>query len=191
MQAGCALIGGETAEMPGFYPPEEYDIAGFAVGMVDEPKIFDNSAIQAGDTVIALPSSGLHSNGYSLVRKVFYVERPGALARYVDELGCSLGDALLTPTRIYAKAMKALKAAATVKAAAHITGGGFYENIPRALPKGMTARIDKAPCVSRRFSACCKRPAIFPSTTCSTPSTWAWAWPRSSPRMRRTRPFAR
>ncbi len=144
VQAGCALIGGETAEMPGFYPKEEYDIAGFAVGLVDEPKIFDNAAVRAGDAVIALPSSGLHSNGYSLVRKVFYVERPGALARYVDELGCSLGDALLTPTRIYAKAMKALKAAATVKAAAHITGGGFYENIPRALPKGMTARIDKS-----------------------------------------------
>ena len=143
VQAKCALIGGETAEMPGFYPENEYDIAGFAVGLVDLPRMFDNTKIKAGDAILALPSSGIHSNGYSLVRRVFGVERPGVLSRYMDEIGCSLGDALLAPTRIYVSAMDALKAAVTVRAAAHITGGGFYENIPRCLPEGMAARINK------------------------------------------------
>ena len=144
VEADCALIGGETAEMPGFYPADEYDLAGFAVGMVDKPKIFDNSSVKAGDALIALPSSGLHSNGFSLVRKVFYVEQRGSLSRYIDDLGCSLGEALLRPTRIYVKSVRALKAAAKVKALAHITGGGFFENMPRALPKGMSAKIDTA-----------------------------------------------
>jgi phosphoribosylformylglycinamidine cyclo-ligase len=158
VQAGCALIGGETAEMPQFYPPGEYDIAGFAVGIVDQPKMFDPSRILPGDAVLALPSSGLHSNGYSLVRRVFRVGEPGVLTRYMDELGSSLGDALLTPTRIYVTAMNALKAAATVKAAAHITGGGFFENIPRALPKGYSAKIDvralRIPAIFRLLQQC-------------------------------------
>lgn len=140
VQAGCALIGGETAEMPGFYPEDEYDLAGFAVGMVDKEKIIDNSAVKPGDAIIALASSGVHSNGFSLVRKVFDVEHSD-LAIHRDELGESLGEALLRPTKIYVKPMLALMEAVTVKAVSHITGGGFYENIPRSLPQGCAARI--------------------------------------------------
>ncbi|NLA77405.1 MAG: phosphoribosylformylglycinamidine cyclo-ligase [Clostridiales bacterium] len=141
VQAGAALIGGETAEMPGFYPEDEYDLAGFCVGMVDREKIFDNTAVKAGDAIIALPSSGVHSNGFSLVRKVFDVEN-NDLGIYSDELGCTLGEALLAPTKIYVKPLLALAKAVTVKAVSHITGGGFYENIPRSLPEGFTAKID-------------------------------------------------
>ena len=140
VQAGCALIGGETAEMPGFYPEDEYDLAGFAVGMVDKEKIIDNSAVKPGDVIIGLASSGVHSNGFSLVRKVFDVEHSD-LAIHRDELGESLGEALLRPTKIYVKPMLALMEAVTVKAVSHITGGGFYENIPRSLPQGCAARI--------------------------------------------------
>ena len=140
VQAGCALIGGETAEMPGFYPEDEYDLAGFAVGMVDKEKIIDNSAVKPGDAIIGLASSGVHSNGFSLVRKVFDVEHSD-LAIHRDELGESLGEALLRPTKIYVKPMLALMEALTVKAVSHITGGGFYENIPRSLPQGCAARI--------------------------------------------------
>ncbi|MCI8817059.1 MAG: phosphoribosylformylglycinamidine cyclo-ligase [Angelakisella sp.] len=140
VQAGCALIGGETAEMPGFYPEDEYDLAGFAVGMVDKEKIIDNSAVKPGDAIIGLASSGVHSNGFSLVRKVFDVEHSD-LAIHRDELGESLGEALLRPTKIYVKPMLALMEAVTVKAVSHITGGGFYENIPRSLPQGCAARI--------------------------------------------------
>ncbi len=143
VQAGCALVGGETAEMPGFYPEDEYDLAGFSVGVVEKTKIFDKSAVRAGDVLIALPSSGVHSNGFSLVRKVLDIEAKGVSA-YSGELGTTLGEALLTPTRIYVKPMLALCEALTVKAVSHITGGGFYENIPRALPEGMTAVIDKS-----------------------------------------------
>ena len=144
VQAGCAIIGGETAEMPGFYEAEEYDMAGFAVGIVDKPKIFDKNTIVEGDVIIGLPSSGLHSNGFSLVRKVFDVENQD-LSAPVEELGgASLGEALLTPTRIYVKPMLALMEAVQIKSASHITGGGFYENLPRALPPGMTARIKEA-----------------------------------------------
>ena len=143
VQSGCALIGGETAEMPGFYPEDEYDLAGFTVGVVDEPKIFDNTKVKAGDVIIALPSSGVHSNGFSLVRKVFDIENAD-LKMYSDELGMTLGEALLTPTRIYVKPMLALAENVTVKAVSHITGGGFYENIPRSLPKGFAAKIDSA-----------------------------------------------
>lgn len=139
-QAGCALIGGETAEMPGFYPEEEYDLAGFAVGVADKKKIIDSSAVRPGDAIIGLASSGVHSNGFSLVRKVFDVEHKD-LTIHRDELGGSLGEALLTPTRIYVKPMLALLEQVTVKAVSHITGGGFYENIPRALPEGCAARI--------------------------------------------------
>lgn len=144
VQSGAALIGGETAEMPGFYPVDEYDLAGFAVGMVDKKDILDNSAIKEGDVVIALPSSGVHSNGFSLVRKVFDVEHAD-LTSPLDELdGKSLGEALLTPTKIYVKPMLALFDKVKVKGVSHITGGGFYENIPRSIPDGFCAEIDKS-----------------------------------------------
>ncbi len=144
VQAGCALIGGETAEMPGFYPPDEYDLAGFSVGVVDRKKILDKSSIRPGDVLLALPSSGIHSNGFSLVRKVFDVERAD-LHLTLDCLGGrTLGEALLAPTRIYVKPMLQLFEAVRVKGVAHITGGGFFENIPRSLPAGMTAKIEKS-----------------------------------------------
>ena len=143
VQSGAALIGGETAEMPGFYPVDEYDLAGFSVGVVDRDKILDKSAVRPGDKLIALPSSGVHSNGFSLVRKVFNVENADLTAP-VDALGGkSLGETLLTPTKIYVKPMLALMEAVTVKSVAHITGGGFFENIPRALPEGCAAKIDR------------------------------------------------
>ncbi len=143
VQAGCALIGGETAEMPGFYPEDEYDLAGYSTGIVDKAKIFDNSAIRPGDALIALPSSGPHSNGYSLIRKVFDVENRD-LAVHSDELGCTIGEALLTPTTIYVQPVLKLAEAVTVKGLSNITGGGFYENIPRSLPEGTSAKIDKS-----------------------------------------------
>ena len=143
MQSGAALIGGETAEMPGFYGESEYDLAGFAVGIVDRAKILDNSAMEPGDAVIAIPSSGVHSNGFSLVRRVFDVEH-GALERRYDELSGTLGETLLTPTRIYVKPVLAMIGAARVRALSHITGGGFYENVPRSIPDGLCARIEKA-----------------------------------------------
>ena len=179
-QAGCALIGGETAEMPGFYPEDEFDLAGFSVGLADRGRLADREKVRQGDlivglpstgphsngfslirkliaghdlsepfgdstlgeTLLALPSSGVHSNGYSLVRKVFYVEHAD-LGRFVPELGQPLGEALLTPTRIYVKTLLPLIESSLIKSAAHITGGGFYENIPRSLPDGLTARIEK------------------------------------------------
>ena len=144
VQAGCALVGGETAEMPGFYPVNEYDLAGFTVGAVDKSKILDNSTMQAGDVVIALPSSGVHSNGFSLVRKIFDLENdPEVLTRYSDRLGRTLGEALLQPTRIYVKPVLAVMDEITVKGVSHITGGGFYENLPRCLKKGCGVRIEK------------------------------------------------
>ncbi|MBC8547282.1 phosphoribosylformylglycinamidine cyclo-ligase [Clostridiaceae bacterium NSJ-31] len=143
VQAGCALVGGETAEMPGFYPADEYDLAGFSVGVVDKDKIFDSSAIQAGDAIIALASSGVHSNGFSLVRKVFDIEHCD-LSAYSAELGRGLGETLLTPTKIYVKPILELAKAVTIKSVSHITGGGFYENIPRALPEGKRAVVERA-----------------------------------------------
>ena len=144
VQSGSALIGGETAEMPGFYPADEYDLAGFSVGIVDKEKILDKTAVREGDVVLALPSSGVHSNGFSLVRKVFDIERAD-LGRPLEALGGrSLGETLLTPTKIYVKPMLDLFASVTVKAVSHITGGGFYENIPRSIPKGFGAKIRKA-----------------------------------------------
>jgi phosphoribosylformylglycinamidine cyclo-ligase len=142
VQAGAALIGGETAEMPGFYAEGEYDLAGFAVGIVDKERIIDGSKVTAGDVLIALPSSGLHSNGFSLVRRVFDVEGCD-LHRRVEELGSTLGEALLTPTKIYVKPLLELVSALPVKAVCHITGGGFYENIPRCLPQGLCAKIEE------------------------------------------------
>ena len=143
VQAGCALIGGETAEHPGTMQPDDYDLAGFSVGLVDKEKVIDRSQVSDGDVVIALASSGLHSNGYSLVRKVFDVEHCD-LEAYVPELGKTLGEALLTPTRIYVKPVLAAIEAADVHGISHITGGGFYENIPRSIPDGFCANIDKA-----------------------------------------------
>ena len=144
VQAGCALVGGETAEMPGFYPEDEYDLAGFTVGAVDKSRLLDNSTMVPGDVLIALPSSGVHSNGFSLVRRVFDLEQdPDVLTRYTEELGRPLGEALLAPTRIYVKPVLALMDQVTVKGVSHITGGGFYENIPRSLKEGCCARIRK------------------------------------------------
>ena len=144
VQAGCALVGGETAEMPGFYPEDEYDLAGFSVGVVDKSKILDKNTMQEGDVLIALPSSGVHSNGFSLARKVFQVEKGGLDRRY-DDLSRTLGETLLTPTRIYVKPVLALlEAGVRIRSVSHITGGGFYENIPRSLAEGMTARIERS-----------------------------------------------
>ncbi len=144
VQSGCALIGGETAEHPGVMNPDDYDLAGFAVGIVDKAKMIDGSRMKAGDIILALPSSGLHSNGFSLVRKVFDIEHAD-LNRPLDGLdGKSLGEELLTPTKLYVKPVLAALRAARVYGASHITGGGFYENIPRCLPEGMTAKIHKS-----------------------------------------------
>ena len=143
VQAGCALIGGETAEHPGMMGAEDYDLAGFSVGIVDKPKIINQTAMRPGDVVLALPSSGIHSNGYSLVRKVFNVEHAN-LNLHCEDLGQTLGEALLTPTRIYVKPVLRCMEEATVKGVSHITGGGFFENIPRCLPEGLAAKIDKA-----------------------------------------------
>jgi len=143
VQAGCALIGGETAEHPGMMAADDYDLAGFTVGIVDKPKVIDNTRMAEGDVVIALPSSGFHSNGFSLVRKVFDVENAD-LNEYFEELGCTLGEALLKPTVIYVKQALRCIEAADVKGISHITGGGFYENVPRCIPDGLCAKIDKA-----------------------------------------------
>ena len=145
VQAGCSLVGGETAEHPGVMAEDDYDLAGFTVGAVDKSKILDNSTMQPGDVIIALPSTGVHSNGFSLVRKVFDIENhPEVLNRHYDELGMTLGEALLAPTRIYVKPVLAVMKQITVKGVSHITGGGFYENIPRGLKAGCCARIAKA-----------------------------------------------
>ena len=143
VQSGAALIGGETAEMPGFYPEEEYDLAGFCVGAVDKAKVIDNKRMKAGDIIIALPSSGVHSNGFSLVRRVFDVENSDIKTPLEALGGKSLGETLLTPTKIYVKPILKLLEKADVKGISHITGGGFYENIPRSIPDGLTAKIDK------------------------------------------------
>ena len=145
VQAGCALVGGETAEMPGFYPEDEYDLAGFTVGAVDKSKILDNSTMQPGDVIIALPSTGVHSNGFSLVRKIFDLENnPDVLKKTFDGMDKTLGEALLAPTKIYVKPVLKVLEEVDVKGISHITGGGFYENIPRSLKKGCCARINKA-----------------------------------------------
>lgn len=151
VQSGCALIGGETAEHPGTMEANDYDLAGFAVGIVDKTKVIDQKKMAVGDVILALPSSGCHSNGYSLVRKVFDVENTD-LNKYYEELGTTLGESLLTPTVIYVKPVLAAIEAAEVHGVSHITGGGFYENIPRCIPEGLTAKIEKA---------AIKVPAIF------------------------------
>ena len=149
VQSGCALIGGETAEHPGMMPEEDYDLAGFTVGVVDKKKIIDGSRLEVGDVLLGVKSSGVHSNGFSLVRKVFGIGADDQadkeiLSHYYDELGSTLGETLLTPTRIYVKPVLAAIQAADIKAISHITGGGFYENIPRMLKEGLTAKIEKA-----------------------------------------------
>ena len=144
VQSGSALIGGETAEMPGFYPIDEYDLAGFSVGIVDKSRVVDKKSMQEGDIIIALPSSGVHSNGFSLVRKVFDIENCDIKLPRVELDGKSLGEVLLTPTKIYVKPMLALFEQVKVKGVSHITGGGFYENIPRSIPDGLGAVVDKS-----------------------------------------------
>ena len=144
VQSGAALIGGETAEMPGFYGLDEYDLAGFSVGVVDRKKVFDNTQIKEGDVIIGLASSGVHSNGFSLVRKVFDIENSDIKKPVAELGGKSLGEALLEPTKIYVKPVLNLSEKVTIKAVSHITGGGFYENIPRSIPKGYSAQIDKS-----------------------------------------------
>ena len=144
VQAGAALIGGETAEMPGFYPEDEYDLAGYSTGVVDRDKIIDNKTMREGDVILALPSSGVHSNGFSLVRKVFDVEHADLTSPLAALGGKSLGETLLAPTKIYVKPILALLEKVKVKGISHITGGGFYENIPRSIPDGLCAEIDRA-----------------------------------------------
>ena len=144
VQAGCALVGGETAEHPGTMAEDDYDLAGFSVGIVDKSKVIDNSRMQAGDVMIALPSSGVHSNGFSLVRKVFDVEHCDLKAPVEELNGASLGETLLAPTRIYVKPVLAVMKEVTVKGISHITGGGFYENMPRSIPKGLGVKIEKS-----------------------------------------------
>jgi phosphoribosylformylglycinamidine cyclo-ligase len=143
VQSGCALVGGETAEMPGFYPIDEYDLAGFSVGMVDRDKIIDGSQLEVGDALVGLQSSGVHSNGFSLVRKVFNISEKN-INMYLEELGRTLGEELLTPTKIYVKPVLALLEKYRIKAISHITGGGFFENIPRMLKPNTTAKIELA-----------------------------------------------
>ena len=144
VEAGCALVGGETAEMPGFYPENEYDLAGFSVGIAEKERILGRDRVREGDAAIAFPSSGVHSNGFSLVRKVFSIDSdPGVLDKYCDELGMTLGEALLAPTRIYVRDALSVIASSDVHAICHITGGGFYENIPRVLPEGLGISIRK------------------------------------------------
>ena len=144
VQAGCALVGGETAEHPGTMAEDDYDLAGFSVGIVDKSKVIDNSKMQAGDVMIALPSSGVHSNGFSLVRKVFDVEHCDLKAPVEELNGASLGETLLAPTRIYVKPVLAVMKELTIKGISHITGGGFYENMPRSIPKGLGVKIEKS-----------------------------------------------
>jgi len=143
VQSGAALIGGETAEHPGLMAEDEYDLAGFSVGIIDEKKILDKANVKAGNAIIALPSSGVHSNGFSLVRKVFDIENTDSLYRYEERLGKPLGEVLLTPTKIYVKPVLALLEKVQVNAIAHITGGGFYENMPRAFEENLSARVHK------------------------------------------------
>lgn len=142
VESGCALIGGETAEHPGMMAADDYDLAGFSVGLVDKPQIIDQKKMQAGDVILGLPSSGIHSNGYSLVRKIFNVEHAN-LNLYSNELGETLGEALLTPTKLYVKPVLAALEAAEIHGVSHITGGGFFENVPRSIPDGLCAKIEK------------------------------------------------
>ncbi len=179
VQADCSLVGGETAEHPGMMPEDEYDLAGFTVGVVDKEKILSNETMQAGDVILALPSTGVHSNGFSLVRKIFDIDNdPDVLHTTPAELGGkTLGEALLAPTKIYVKPVLKVLEEVDVKGISHITGGGFYENIPRSLKKGLLRPHQEGRCPhSCPLPPDAWRPATSPSTICSTPSTWALAW---------------
>ena len=171
--AACALVGGETAEMPSFYPEGEYELAGFATGIVEKKKIIDGSSIKAGDRVIGLASNGLHSNGYSLVRKIFFDLHHMKVTEKVEALGDQpLYQELLRPTRIYVKSMLALLADYPVKGMAHITGGGLPGNVARIIPEGLRVSSPWTPGGSRRSSGSCRKWAMCPTTTCTPPSTW-------------------
>ena len=183
-QAGCALIGGETAEMPGMYPEGEYDLAGFAVGVVEKSKVIDGQTIVPGDVVLGLASSGAHSNGYSLVRKLIDVSGIGLKS---DFHGRPFADAVMAPTRIYVKPLLALMEALSVKGMAHITGGGITGNLPRCLPEDVAARVDQTAGRGRRCSTGCSRPAMSRRTKCCAPSTAASACAWSSPQRMRQR----
>ena len=172
VQSECALVGGETAEHPGLMPVDEYDVAGFCVGIVDKPKMIDGSKLKEGDTIIGIPSSGVHSNGFSLVRKVFGIDE-NTINNTYDELDKPLGETLLTPTKLYVKPIFALLKEVDVKAISHITGGGFYENIPRMLKDGLTAKIKKdAIPVLPIFDVIQRVGGTSPSTICITPLIW-------------------
>ena len=174
VQSGCALIGGETAEHPGMMPDDDYDVAGFTVGIVDKEKILDGSTMQAGDALIGLASTGVHSNGFSLVRKVFNLSEKN-INLYVGELGATLGETLLTPTKIYVKPVLSVLKNHTVRAISHVTGGGFYENIPRMMKDGLTAKIELASFPKLPIFSLLQQQARSRSATCTTPSTWASA----------------
>ena len=184
-QAGCALIGGETAEMPGFYPEDEYDLAGFSVGLVDESDMIDGSTLCEGDLLIGLCSNGVHSNGFSLVRKVL-LDNPKALDIYVSELGRTIGEELLRPTHIYVKSIQCLRQhGVTVKAISHITGGGLYENVPPHDEGGPhRPHPHRLPTPCPPSSSSFRSRVTSPCGTCITPSTWASAWSSPSPRIR-------
>ena len=171
-ESGCALIGGETAEMSGFYPVGEYDIAGFAVGVVEKSKVITSERVKEGDVLLGLPSSGVHSNGYSLVRKICFEHKGFKGDEYIDELGKTIGEELLTPTRLYPKTCLPLIEKFDIHGMVHITGGGFYDNIPRALPERLTAPSGRC----RRFSACFSSGAMSTGMRCTARSTWASAW---------------
>ena len=171
---GLCLVGGETAEMPGFYKPSEYDIAGFCVGAVDKKNIIDGSTVKPGDALIGLASSGVHSNGFSLIRRVFNIDELGSKALSVryDELSCTLGEELIKPTRIYVSAVMNLLSSVNIKAISHITGGGFYENIPRMLPEGIRARIDILSFLAYLSLRSFRKRRISAPAICSTPLIW-------------------
>ena len=187
VQSGCALIGGETAEMPGFYPVEEYDLVSFSVGLADYDRLVDGSRVQPGDALIGVRSSGVHSNGFSLVRKIFDVSEK-TLGVYYDELGSTLGETLLTPTKIYVRPILALNEKVGIHGISHITGGGYYENIPRMLPEGCKAVVEKSRVPVLPIFRLLQQTGNIRSAICSTPSIWA---PGCVLRWRRTRPTRR
>ena len=173
---GCPLLGGETAEMPGTYAPGDYDLAGFIVGVVERERALTGAAVQAGDTLVGLPSAGLHTNGYTLARKVLFETLGHQVSTRLPELGQTLGEALLAPHRSYLAALEPLLERKKIRALAHITGGGFAGNIPRVLPAGpRRAHPPRAPGRCRPCSASSRKAAPSPTTRCCAPSTWAWA----------------
>ena len=176
VQAGCALVGGETAEMPDMYKEDEFDIAGFAVGAVEKSRLITGDNIQSGDILIGLASNGIHSNGYSLVRKIFFKDADYSVDTWMPELNCTLGEELLRPTRIYVKPILSAMKQFQIKGMAHITGGGFIENIPRMLPEGLGAVIKKAVGRFRPFSRSWRKPASWNGWKCITYLTWESVW---------------